>query len=462
MGITAGISDIVITVPKLYVPLANRERPDEPTEFSLSRKTDPRKHLYLGVAKMSIPDTYQDTPALAADAVEELMKRNDIRPKDINRIEVGTETSFDKSKSMGNYVVAALDEKYGKGAFKHAGLPEGKAACAYTGYGLENALNWVWAERSNGNCRIVVGTDIARYGLRTSGEDTQGAGAVAVLVEAEPRLLEFDKIIGQFNKNERTFYRPDNSPVPIVDGSGSENEYLGAMKEAFGHYSKQALESGLVKLKLGEAITDHFDLLSLHQPFAKMPEKGYASLLIHEWRNLPRWEYVVKEIDEEPKKEDFKNEEDYEAADKSFRKKFMKTKMFQDSFQQKMADGQEFSLESGNSYTVSLWGHLTSLFILKERKEEDLTLKKGGLGFFGSGCVANGFSYTVVPGYKKVVRSFNLMEKLKNRFALSLQDYEDLHEGRPLSRGRKFVLPPKGEFVLAGVENGYRNYAFVD
>jgi len=54
------------------------------------------------------------------------------------------------------------------------------------------------------------------------------------------------------------------------------------------------------------------------------------------------------------------------------------------------------------------------------------------------------------------------MEKLKNRIALSLQDYEDLHEDRTLSGDREFIFPPQHEFVLTKIENGYRHYDFVD
>ncbi len=463
MSISAGISDITISTPRLFIPLANRYNPDEPTEFSLSRKNDTKKYLYgIGVAKMATPDTYQDAPVLAANAIDELIERNNISPKDINRIEIGTETSPDKSKSIVNYVMGALEKKYGKGSFKRCAPPEGKAACAYTAFALENALDFVWSGRSNGNCRIICGTDIARYGLKTSGEPTQGAAAAAVLVEAEPKLLEFDKIIGQYAEDEDSFYRPDFSAIAFVKGKKSERIYLNAMKEAFDHYVEQALEMNLIKLNPEEALTDHFGLLSFHQPFPAMTKKGFASLLIHEYRNLSRWKSVVEEIGEEPRREDFNDKKDYEAADKMFTKKFMETKTFQDVFEAKMADGQEASIEEGNSLTASVWNHLVSLLTLKDRKGEDLTGKRGGIGCFGSGCVATGQSYTVLPGYEKVVKSFNLMEKLKNRTALSLEEYEALHEGRPLPGSREHILPPENEFVLTKIENGYRHYDFVD
>jgi hydroxymethylglutaryl-CoA synthase len=466
---SAGISDISISIPRLYIPLANRDKPDEPTEFSLSRKdkdgnsTNPKKYLDgIGVAKMATPDTYQDAPVFAANSIYEIIKRNDISPKDINRIEIGTETSPDESKSIGMYVIGMLEKKLGKGSLKRCASPESKAACASTAFALENALDWLWSGRSNGSCRIICGTDIARYGLNTPGEPTQGAAAAAVLVEDNPRLLEFDKVIGQHTEDESSFYRPDFSSVAFVNGKESEKMYLHAMREAFDHYAEQAVQSGLVNLKPEEALTDHFDLLSFHQPYPAMTKKGFASLLIHEYKSLPRWKSIVEEIGEKPIREDFGSEEEYEEKDKEFIKKFMKTKTFQDVFQAKMADGQEASIGEGNSYTASVWNHLKSLLILKDKKGENLTGKKGGIGFFGSGCVAIGQSYSVLPGYENVVRSFNLMEKLKNRTALSLQDYEDLHESRPLSGGRKHILPPEHEFVLTKIENGYRHYDFVD
>ena len=37
---------------------------------------------------------------------------------------------------------------------------------------------------------LVIASDIARYGVGSSGESTQGAGAVAMLVSKNPRILE--------------------------------------------------------------------------------------------------------------------------------------------------------------------------------------------------------------------------------------------------------------------------------
>ena len=62
MRAAVGIDDIAVYIPRLYLELADESRPEKPTEFSMARKGDPSKYLHgIGIAKMSIPDTYQDS-----------------------------------------------------------------------------------------------------------------------------------------------------------------------------------------------------------------------------------------------------------------------------------------------------------------------------------------------------------------------------------------------------------------
>ena len=91
MRAAVGIDDISVYIPRLYLELADESRPEKPTEFSLSRKSDPSKYLHgIGIAKMSIPDTYQDSAVLAANAIFELMERNNIHPASLARIDIAT------------------------------------------------------------------------------------------------------------------------------------------------------------------------------------------------------------------------------------------------------------------------------------------------------------------------------------------------------------------------------------
>ena len=55
-------------------------------------------------------------------------------------------------------------------------------------YALKHALRYLALEPDD-RCAIVVSADIAEYARGSSGEPTQGAGAVAMLVERQPKLL---------------------------------------------------------------------------------------------------------------------------------------------------------------------------------------------------------------------------------------------------------------------------------
>ena len=61
-------------------------------------------------------------------------------------------------------------------------------------YKLENSLDWVRVHPEKK--AIVIASDVAKYELGSSGEYTQGAGAVSMLITSEPDLLAIEKTIG--------------------------------------------------------------------------------------------------------------------------------------------------------------------------------------------------------------------------------------------------------------------------
>jgi hydroxymethylglutaryl-CoA synthase len=285
----AGIDDIAVYVPRLYLEIASENHPEQPTEFSQSRKSDPRKYLDgIGIAKMSIPDRYQDSTVLAANAILELMERNDVHPNELGRLDVATETGVDESKPVAAYVHGMLEQKYGKGSLKRTSGVEYKFACVSPADALESSLDWIWSGRSNGKTSIVCATDIAKYPLDSPGEPTQGAGAVALLVKENPRLLAYDPIIGTYMEDVDDFFRPVYSSTAVVHGKYSEKCYLKAMEGAVDHWIEQAVASGVVKTRQGESLLDKFGPISFHVPFPKMAEKAFAYMLRHFWREKDR------------------------------------------------------------------------------------------------------------------------------------------------------------------------------
>src|SRR5947209_19004436 len=97
-----------------------------------------------------------------------------------------------------------------------------EVSCVRPAGGLESSLDWAWAGRANGRSSIVCSTDIAKYPLNTPGESTQGAGAVALLVREEPRLLSFDNVIGTYMEDKDDFWSPLFSTTAVVHGKHSD------------------------------------------------------------------------------------------------------------------------------------------------------------------------------------------------------------------------------------------------
>lgn len=461
---TVGIDDIAIYIPRLFV---------DARDFAKARGMDPDKlQRGLGVSKMAMVDTNQDPACMAANACLRLMERDNLSPKNIGRLYVATESSLDESKAMNSYVIGMLEQIYGDDSFGHCGGIECKFACVSGSYALYDNSNWIRAGESEGKSAIVVVSDIAKYDLGSSGEYTQGAGAVAMLVNDNPRILQFDpKVTSTSIKNEYDFYRPFGKETPIVHGQYSNLLYMIQVKKALMTYKEKALSTGLIKLKEGETILDYIDFLNMHLPYSNMGKKALAYLLRHEWRKLPRWKNIIDKMGmEEPVPKDPRGtiesvlaDSEFMTKDHEFTKKFTKTEEFQEVYDQKLASSLIASQMIGNLYTASLYLGFRSCLEFEFQKGIDLEGKRVGFGSYGSGSSAMVFSGVILPRYKEIVKDMNLESEMGNRIKLSLEEYEEIHENK---RGpNENLLDNKKEFVLVGVENnpeikGQRTYIY--
>jgi hydroxymethylglutaryl-CoA synthase len=462
-----GIDDLAIYIPKLYIDYR---------DFAEARGIDPRKLEYgIGVKKMALVDTNQDPACMAANACLKLMQKNHLHPEDIGRMYVATESGLDESKAMNSFVIGMLEQVYGESSFEHAGGIECKFACVSGSYALYDNTNWIRADENNGKAAIVIVSDIAKYDIGSAGEYTQGAGAVAMLVKENPRLLAFDqKVTSTIIKNEYDFYRPCGKDTPVVNGTYSNLLYLIQVRKAFDSYKEKAIRTGLIRLKDGESITDHIDLFSVHLPYRRMGEKALAYLLRHEWRDLPRWNKVVKEVglqETAPKDprgtiESILADTEFMKADERFRRAFMQTSFYNEVFEKKMASSLEASTIIGNLYTASMYMGFRSLLEFEYKKGTDLQSKRVGFGSYGSGSSAMVFTGVIQSEYKEIVEGMNLEEEIGPRKKISIHEYERLRGNE-----RNFdtsLLPVHNEFVLVKIggttadKAGFREYNFTN
>jgi len=462
----AGIDDISIYIPQLYV---------EASDFAQARGLDPVKlERGLGIGQMAIVDTNQDPACLAANACLKIMQKNKLTPDQIGRLYVATESSFDESKAMNSYVIGMLEQVYGEETFGHCGGIECKFACVSGSYALYDNANWIRAGESEDKHALVVVSDIAKYDLGSSGEVTQGAGAIAMLLNEKPRLLEFDpKVTSTSIKNEYDFYRPFGKETPIVHGQYSNLLYLIQVKNALSDYKRKAKDTGLIKLKEDETILDHIDYLNMHLPYSNMGKKALAYLARHEWRTLPRWNKIVKKIKmEEPVPKDPRGtiesvlaDAEFMAKDHQFTKLFTNTSEYLELYESKLASSLIASKMIGNLYTASLYLGFRSSLEFEYQKGVDLKGKRIGFCSYGSGASAMIFSGVIQPEYEQVVKDMNLEAELGPRTKLTLKEYEEMHENK---RGiEKNIRSAKKEFILVDVNTslesrGERHYTFVE
>ena len=91
-----GIDSISYYVPSLYVDIE---------ELAKKRNISAEKLINgLGLKKLATPDYDEDSASIAANSLFRLISENNINPKDIGRVYLGTESGVDSSKPTSSYV----------------------------------------------------------------------------------------------------------------------------------------------------------------------------------------------------------------------------------------------------------------------------------------------------------------------------------------------------------------------
>jgi hydroxymethylglutaryl-CoA synthase len=135
---------------------------------------------------MGFCDDREDIYSIALTALSTFLRENDIDPRSIGRLEVGTETILDKAKSIKSVLMQLFAES---GNTDVLGVDTMNACYGGTN-ALFNAVNWVESRGWDGRNAIVLAGDIALY-ARGPARPTGGAGAVVMLIGPNaPLILE--------------------------------------------------------------------------------------------------------------------------------------------------------------------------------------------------------------------------------------------------------------------------------
>ena len=441
-----GIDGISIWTGKLKLDLADT--------FASAQGTDPDKYTKgLGLYASSLPDVYEDIVTMGANAAHRLMKRKGVSPAEIGRIDVATESAFDKSKPVSTYVAGCLEQVFDED-FRHANKGERKFACISGTQSLDDAFNWIRAGRSRGRKALVITTDTAFYERNDPGEATQGAGAIAMLVDKDPDVAAFDPLQGHGSADETDFLKP-NQQFPSVDGKRSMQVYLARIEEAL-----DDLEAAGADLR-----PDAHALFLFHTPFPGMVGKAAVLGYHHSVRGTPVGDDLVDRIGAQPRPTAFDDEEDYLDALKTYTGKLMETPHYGEWYERVIEPTLGISRHVGNWYTGSV--HLARASGLQASAEagRDLTGERMLVASYGSGAQAEIHAETIQPGWDEEIAQLTIHEQLEARYDLSFEEYEAVHDvhNHSVDTDLSPRTTPEGEFVFEGWgEMGEREYAFVE
>ncbi|MCL9816699.1 hydroxymethylglutaryl-CoA synthase [Natronocalculus amylovorans] len=416
---------------------------DLPNTFAPVKGDDPEKYTKgLGLEDSSFPDTYEDIVTMGANAAKQLMDRKGLKPSDIGRIDVATESAFDHSKPVSTYIAGCLEQVY-DGDFRHANKGERKFACVAGTQSIDDAYNWIKAGRNRGRAALVVATDTALYARGDPGEATQGAGAVAMLITEEPSIVELSTEQGYGSMDETDFLKP-NQQFPSVDGKRSMQVYLARMREALEDFESVAWDTH----------PEDFEYIPFHTPFPGMVRKAGLLGFRHMIRDTEIEDELEPEIGRQPRETDFESREAFEEAIRAHMDELKRTDRYQSWYADTIAPTLELSRRVGNWYTGSV--HIARASALRHAAANgtDLVGQKLLVGSYGSGAQAEIHAETVRDGWKEEIEGLNIDDQLESRYDLTWSEYELVHDVHEYDKETDIDVEeftqPSGEFVFTG------------
>ena len=354
---------------------------------------------------------------MAANAVLDLIIENKIEPSQIGFLALGTESSTDNS--AGTIIIKGMvnDELKNRGLTpisNQCEVPEFKQACLSGIYALKNAVRYVNSDAPEKKA-IVVCSDIALYQIGSSGEPTQGAGAVATLIESNPKIAEVNTAFSGSSSEYRQIdfrkpiqYRAENLnghsasdlDLPVFNGKYSASCYIDGTISALSNMSLNRGQS-LSKL-LNEAAA-----VFMHRPFHKMPMNAFSISYLYALANGDEDDHqefydllaqaniqpeeIKKELKERPDLVTFLqtdiNKELFPKTNKAL-KSLNRIKPFKDKVLSKIKLGNELTKEMGNIYSGSIFAWLAAGIEDSIKNGKDLNGKDGLLIGYGSGDAA--------------------------------------------------------------------------
>lgn len=332
---------------------------------------------------------------------------------------VGTESGIDFGKPLSTYV------------HEYLGLParcrsfEVKHACYGGTAALQSAAAIISASPISGARALVIAADAPSKAARGSyWEPSEGAGAVAMLVGGDPRVLEIDSGASGFHTYEVMDTARPGIDADLVDSDLSLLAYLSCVQACFEHYRERVR---------GADVQQTFDYLAFHTPFGGMVKGAHRALLRSQGRLSPAL------IDED--------------------------------FARRVAPSLVYPRQVGNLFSAALYLALCSLI----ENGDFQAARRVGLFSYGSGCASEFYSGVVSQHARHAIGagpSRSVAGALAERRVLSVAEYDALNDPDPRAFGVRAAIFDPGDYepffgklfaghrllVLDRIDNYHREY----
>ncbi|KAJ1693182.1 hypothetical protein LUZ63_009880 [Rhynchospora breviuscula] len=407
----------------------------------------------LGQDCMAFCTEVEDVISMSLTAVSSLLKKYQIDPKMIGRLEVGSETVIDKSKSIKTWLMQIFEEH---GNTDIEGVDSSNACYGGTA-ALFNCVNWVESSSWDGRYGLVVCTDSAVY-AEGPARPTGGAAAIAMLIGPNAPIAFESKYRASHMAHVYDFYKPKlASEYPVVDGKLSQTCYLTAVDKCYRRLCEKFEKFEGKQFSVADA-----DYCVFHSPYNKLVQKSFARVYYNDFlRNCSTVDQDAIE-----KLKPFANLE----AEESYQNRDLEKTSQQVAkalYDAKVGPSTLLPKEVGNMYTASLYAALASVI---HNKHTSLEGQRIMMFSYGSGMTATVFSLKANKGQhpfslSNIASVLNVSKKLEARHEVSPEKFVEtlkLNEHRYgandfVTSNDTSMLSP-GTYYLTNVDDLYRRF----
>jgi polyketide biosynthesis 3-hydroxy-3-methylglutaryl-CoA synthase-like enzyme PksG len=398
-------------------------------KLAMHRNLDMSRISNLLMKEKTVALPYEDPITFAVNAAKPII--DNLSEEEKNRIEMVitcTESSFDFGKSMSTYCHDLL------GLNRNCRLFELKNAC-YSGVaGIQMAVNMVLSQVSPGAKILVIATDISRFMMEEGGdaltadwsfaEPSNGAGAVAMLISDQPKIMQID-----VGANGYYGYEVMDTCRPSPDADAGDSDlsllsYLDCCENAFLEYSKRVENVSFDKT---------FKYLAYHTPFGGMVKGAHRNMM----RKLVKVKPDVIEAD----------------------------------FTKRVLPGLDYCQRVGN-----IMGATAALALVSTVENGDFKeAKRIGIFSYGSGCCSEFFSVVASKEGQELLKAMDIKARLDARYELTMEEYDSILVGSNAVKfgTRNFVIDEtfipqarktlgKPTLFLKQIKEFHREYEWID